>query len=247
MKGKVDIMKKRLTALSLALIIFNTGFVYAEQGTIIKKENITKQNVEEEITVDVNIMLEELEKAIEKQIGVTNDEEIDDEQLEEAVNQVLDAEEYEDKNRLETTYLKGQEKAQEITNIIESQYNMKKQFILNNKGVLGLTYEIQKDLRYLALETKVIVRNKDKTIDKETYGEIRENINHLKTDIRQNDYIIGNIAKETKNYIKLVINKQFKEANKTFKKILVLQEQQIDLLKVINKNITELKVILANV
>lgn len=248
-------MKKKIFALTLLLAVFSVGLVHAETEAITEEIIVADHRGEvggevkeiEEVIEDIDQVLEELKENSKNQVDIKNDEELDDEELEEAINEVLNLEEKEDRNRLEAIYHKGQEKIQNITNIVEKQYNMKKQFILNTKEVYQLTYEIQEDLRYLGLEMKDIVKNKDRTIDKEAYGEIRENIANLKKDVKENDYIIGNIVKETKKYILLVKNKQFKDAAKTFENILILQEQQIDLLKTINENITDLKFILTEV
>ncbi len=91
-----------------------------------------------------------------------------------------------------------------------------------------------------------IIKDKDRKIDVETYGEIRQTTDTLKKEIKESDYIVGEIAKETKNYIVLVKNKNFKGAIKSFERILLLQDQQIELLKIINKNVETLNNILIN-
>ena len=93
---------------------------------------------------------------------------------------------------------------------------------------------------------KEIIQDEDRKIDKETYGEIRETTENLKADVKENKYIIGNIAKETKNYIVLVKNREIRKAIRTFDNILVLQEEQLELLHIINGNVNEVKVILEN-
>jgi len=65
-------------------------------------------------------------------------------------------------------------------------------------------------------------------------------------DVKENKYRIGNIAKETKNYIVLVKNREIRKAIRTFDNILVLQEEQLELLHIINGNVNEVKVILEN-
>lgn len=93
---------------------------------------------------------------------------------------------------------------------------------------------------------KEIIQDEDRKIDKETYGEIRETTENLKADVKENKYRIGNIAKETKNYIVLVKNREIRKAIRTFDNILVLQEEQLELLHIINGNVNEVKVILEN-
>lgn len=241
------IVKKKTFILILALLVFSFGFAYAETEIIFEEAIVPNpvDNIIDDIKgsiTDVEEILEILQEGSMKQNDIFNDVE-----LEESINEVLDLEEYESMNRLETIYIKGKEKIQYIANIVEKQYNMKKQFIANTKEIYDLTYETQRNLRSLGLEMKDIIKDDNRTIDKEDYAEIRGSIDSLKDDIKANNYIMGNVARESRKYIKLVRNKEFINATKTFENILIFQEQQIHLLRIINENILELKFILENV
>lgn len=251
-------MKKKLILLTVMLAIFNTGLVYGETETI--EEGTAEYLVEkialddevdqvelEQIEEDIYEILDELDKTIEEEKKVVDDEKINDQKLDQAIDEVLNLEEEaETPHKLSNIHIRGYNKIKNIADIVENQYKMKKQFLINTGEVYGLAGGIQNDLRYIKLEMKDIVKDDNRTIDKETYGEIRQAIDTLKKDINENDYIVGKIVKETKNYIRLVKGREFQDATRTFEEILILQEQQIDLLKVINQNIYQLKTILTN-
>lgn len=229
-------MKKTITALtlSLLLVVFSTGFVHAEPHVLPE---------------DVNKVLEELEGITEDILNLDNlSQDSQDPQLEEAIEEVLELEEDESSRleKLEEIYAKVQEKVQNVAEIVERQYNGKKLFVQNIKEVHTLTSNLQENLRDVGLEMKTIVKDEEREIDVETYGEIRDSIDNLKREIKENDYIIGEIARETKNYLRLVKNKRFLEAVKSFERILSLQEEQIQLLQIIDRNVLQLHEILLN-
>lgn len=229
-------MKKTITALtlSLLLVVFSTGFVHAEPHVLPE---------------DVNKVLEELEGITEDILNLDNlSQDSQDPQLEEAIEEVLGLEEDESSRleKLEEIYAKVQEKVQNVAEIVERQYNGKKLFVQNIKEVHTLTSNLQENLKDVRLEMKTIVKDEEREIDVETYGEIRDSIDNLKREIKENDYIIGEIARETKNYLRLVKNKRFLEAVKSFERILSLQEEQIQLLQIIDRNVLQLHEILLN-
>ncbi len=229
-------MKKTITALtlSLLLVVFSTGFVHAEPHVLPE---------------DVNKVLEELEGITDELLNLDNlSQDSQDPQLEEAIEEVLELEEDESSRleKLEEIYAKVQEKVQDVAEIVERQYNGKKLFVQNVREVYTLTSDLQENLRDVGLEMKAIVKDEERKIDTETYGEIRDSIDNLKREIKENDYIIGEIARETKNYLRLVKNKRFLEAVKSFERILSLQEEQIQLLQIINRNVLQLHEILLN-
>jgi len=231
----VGIMKKIFTALTLSLLLisFSSGFVYAET---------------EIIPQEVNDILTELEKIPDNFSNIKVYGDINNPELEDAIEEIL---ELQDDNpsafeKVEEIYEKGSKVVKTISDIVEKQYNGKKQFVLNTKEVYELSNELQQNLKNVRLEMADIIKDKDRKIDVETYGEIRQSTDTLKKEIKENDYILGEIGKETKNYIVLVKNKNFKGAIKSFERILLLQDQQIELLKIINKNVETLNNILIN-
>lgn len=228
-------MKKIFTALTLSLLLisFSTGFVYAETDIIPE---------------DVNEVLNELEKIPDRFTNIKVYEDINNPELENAIEEVLELQEDNPSafEKVEEFYERSSKVVKTIADIVEKQYNGKKQFVFNTKEVYELTNQLQKNLTNVRLEMTDIIKDKDRKIDAETYTEIRRTTDSLKKEIKENDYIIGEIAKETKNYIVLVKNKNFKGAIKSFEKILSLQEQQINLLKIINKNVETLNNILIN-
>ncbi|WP_353096987.1 hypothetical protein [Tissierella praeacuta] len=226
-------MKKIFTALTLSLLLigFSTGFVYAETDIIPK---------------DVNEVLKELEKIPDSLTNIKED--INNPELENAIEEVLELQEDTPSTleKIDAFYERSSKIVKNIADIVERQYNGKKQLVLNTKEVYELSAELQKNLTSTRLEMTDIIKDKDRKIDAQTYTEIRKTTDTLKKEIKENDYIIGEIAKETKNYIVLVKNKNFKGAIKSFEKILSLQDQQIKLLKIINKNVETLNNILIN-
>ena len=225
----VCIMKKFITVLTLSLLLatFSTGFVHAEA-------QVLPQEVDE--------VLNELERMSDNIVDTNNLK------LEDAMEEVLELKDDipAKVERLEGFYYKVQDGAKAIAEIVERQYNGKKQFVLNTKEVYELSVQLQEDLSDLRLEMKDLIKDKDREIDKETYGEIRDITNTLKQEIKENDYIVGEIAKEVKTYLRLVKDKKFRDAIRSFERILILQDQQIELLKIIDRNILELNDILLN-
>lgn len=233
--------------------------VVEETEEVVEVEEVEKvQEVEtveeealEEIQEDVEEVLEEVEETLEEQEAIADDEKINDEELEEAIDEVInleeaDLEEGTELNRIEEIYYKGQQRVKKVVNIVEKQYNMKKQFVQNAKEAYMLTTQVEAGLKDVGQEIKDIIKDKERTIDKETYGNIRETTTNLKEEVRENDYMVGTIIKETRNYIVLVKNRQFRDAAQTFENILLLQEQQLDLLHIIDRNVAELQTILVN-
>lgn len=233
--------------------------VVEETEEVVEVEEVEKvQEVEtveeealEEIQEDVEEVLEEVEETLEEQEAIADDEKINDEELEEAIDEVInlkeaDLEEGTELNRIEEIYYKGQQRVKKVVNIVEKQYNMKKQFVQNAKEAYVLTTQVEAGLKDVGQEIKDIIKDKERTIDKETYGNIRETTTNLKEEVRENDYMVGTIIKETRNYIVLVKNRQFRDAAQTFENILLLQEQQLDLLHIIDRNVAELQTILVN-
>lgn len=225
----VCIMKKFITVLTLSLLLatFSTGFVHAEA-------QVLPQEVDE--------VLNELERMSDNIVDTNNLK------LEEAMEEVLELKDDipAKVERLEGLYHRVQDGAKAIAEIVERQYDGKKQFVLNTKEVYELSVQLQEDLSDLRLEMKDLIKDKDREIDKETYGEIRDTTNTLKQEIKENDYIVGEIAKEVKTYLRLVKDKKFRDAVRSFERILILQDQQIELLKIIDRNILELNDILLN-
>lgn len=225
----VCIMKKFITVLTLSLLLatFSTGFVHAEA-------QVLPQEVDE--------VLNELERMSDNIVDTNNLK------LEEAIEEVLELKDDipAKVERLEGLYHRVQDGAKAIAEIVERQYDGKKQFVLNTKEVYELSVQLQEDLSDLRLEMKDLIKDKDREIDKETYGEIRNTTNTLKQEIKENDYIVGEIAKEVKTYLRLVKDKKFRDAVRSFERILILQDQQIELLKIIDRNILELNDILLN-
>lgn len=225
----VCIMKKFITVLTLSLLLatFSTGFVHAEA-------QVLPQEVDE--------VLNELERMSDNIVDTNNLK------LEEAMEEVLELKDDipAKVERLEGLYHRVQDGAKAIAEIVERQYDGKKQFVLNTKEVYELSVQLQEDLSDLRLEMKDLIKDKDREIDKETYGEIRNTTNTLKQEIKENDYIVGEIAKEVKTYLRLVKDKKFRDAVRSFERILILQDQQIELLKIIDRNILELNDILLN-
>ncbi|MGN9165042.1 hypothetical protein ACTNDY_07095 [Tissierellaceae bacterium HCP3S3_D8] len=222
-------MKKFITVLTLSLLLatFSTGFVHAEA-------QVLPQEVDE--------VLNELERMSDNIVDTNNLK------LEEAMEEVLELKDDipAKVERLEGLYHRVQDGAKAIAEIVERQYDGKKQFVLNTKEVYELSVQLQEDLSDLRLEMKDLIKDKDREIDKETYGEIRNTTNTLKQEIKENDYIVGEIAKEVKTYLRLVKDKKFRDAVRSFERILILQDQQIELLKIIDRNILELNDILLN-
>ncbi|MEW8973848.1 MAG: hypothetical protein AB2375_06585 [Tissierellaceae bacterium] len=222
-------MKKFITVLTLSLLLatFSTGFVHAEA-------QVLPQEVDE--------VLNELERMSDNIVDTNNLK------LEEAMEEVLELKDDipAKVERLEGLYHRVQDGAKAIAEIVERQYDGKKQFVLNTKEVYELSVQLQEDLSDLRLEMKDLIKDKDREIDKETYGEIRDTTNTLKQEIKENDYIVGEIAKEVKTYLRLVKDKKFRDAVRSFERILILQDQQIELLKIIDRNILELNDILLN-
>ena len=222
-------MKKFITVLTLSLLLatFSTGFVHAEA-------QVLPQEVDE--------VLNELERMSDNIVDTNNLK------LEEAIEEVLELKDDipAKVERLEGLYHRVQDGAKAIAEIVERQYDGKKQFVLNTKEVYELSVQLQEDLSDLRLEMKDLIKDKDREIGKETYGEIRNTTNTLKQEIKENDYIVGEIAKEVKTYLRLVKDKKFRDAVRSFERILILQDQQIELLKIIDRNILELNDILLN-
>lgn len=258
-------MKKKVFVFTLLLVAFTFGFAYAEGDAVdmadVGEDPIevleTEETVEaEEFVEDVEVEeLEEIEEEIEEiiedveEIIEQEEEIIEDEELEEAIDEVIELEQEAELNKVEEFedhYKEGKEKVKEIVGIVENQYNKKKQFVANAKEAYVLTKEVEQGLKDIRYEMKEIIQDEDRKIDKETYGEIRETTENLKADVKENKYRIGNIAKETKNYIVLVKNREIRKAIRTFDNILVLQEEQLELLHIINGNVNEVKVILEN-
>lgn len=171
-------------------------------------------------------------------------------ELEETINQMTVLEKDMERNLIERIYYKVQEKfriVETVVGVAENQYQMKKDFTQNSAEVYRLTADVKKNSENLKQEIKYIIKDSDRTITPEDYANIRQGIDSLKNDIAANEYIAGSIAKETTNYFRFVKQKQFIKANRSFEKILTLQEEQIELLNIIDNHIKELNIVLKEV
>lgn len=266
-------MKKKVFGITLLLVIFTFAFAHgeelideevlmaepevAEEGVeFIKPQDLVEEveNLEEveelaeveeiqELKEEVEEIIEEVEETLEIQ-----EEIIDNEYLEEAMDQAIELEKYEENTfeKIEDYYNIGKEKAIKATGIIENQYNKKKKFVQNTKEVYVVTRDIEQGLKDITYEMGNIIKDEDRKIDKETYGEIRDNTKELKKEVRENKYMVIEVVRESKNYVVQIKNKEIRNAVKTFDKILILQEEQLRTLYEINGNVNEIKVILEN-
>ncbi|MEY8304281.1 hypothetical protein [Anaerosalibacter bizertensis] len=225
--------KKSLFLLSLLLITFSTSHVLASSDDVIPTDEVEVLELEEEIEG----LIEEVDEIIEENQEIINEEEEIEEELEEIENLTELGDKIEDSIK----------KSRFILDAIENQYNMKRQFVHNSKDAYNLTIQLKNNLNEVNGEIKNIIKDKDKTIDKETYGEIREITSHISSAIKESEYIAGSILRETKNYAGYLKNRQFKEASKSFQRILSLQNEQINLLKTVNEDIGQLNIILENI
>ncbi len=253
-------MKKKVFILTLFLFIFGTNVALAEDMVL---EETVIDTVEEEVLVEeIEEITEEVEELLEEPEEIIEDEELEetiDEAVEEEIKEVLDekeaVEEIEEiKNEVEVNSVtpeelgekieSGIDKSRKIIDIIENQYNMKKQFVNNTKEAYRLSIEIENGLKNTGLEMKDIVKDEDRTIDKDAYGDIRIITGNIKQQIKGDNYKAGTLSKETVNYVRYVFNGQFRQANKTFKNMLALQEDQLALLREINDQIIALNEVL---
>lgn len=123
---------------------------------------------------------------------------------------------------------------------------IKAQFVRNTREVWDLNKEIDRNLKQIARELKDI-RKSDRELTAEQFKEIKEIKGELKQDIREAEYRIGSIAKETVIFVKAVKDKKFIKAHDTFNNILILQKQQIEFLEAILKNTSNLLEVLQNI
>lgn len=258
-------MKKKVLALTLFLFIFGTGTALAEEAVL---EEAVIDTVEEEALVEeIEEVTEEVEEILDKQEETINEDQLNeviDEAIEEEIKEVLEEENIEDimeeVEELEEEIIaqpnsvnpvefgekieKGIENSRRIIDIVETQYNMKKQFVENTKEAIQLNTEIRAGLKNIHLEMKEIVKDENRTIDKDTYGNIRVITGNIKNKIRGDNYKFGTLAGETVNYVRYVFTGQFRQANKTFQNILILQENQLALLRELNNELMALNNIL---
>lgn len=234
-------MKKKLFIFTAVLMIFNAGSVYAATNEVVLKEEIqVVDKVDFELLEnDIDDLIKQLE---EDETKIKENKEIQNEELDKAINEVLTLDE-----TLESEQNMRYNRIGNVSNIVERQYFMKKQFIINTNELYNLTIEMRKGLENTKLELKDIIRDKDRTIDEQAYKEIRRNINELKMDLKENTYIVGNVGRESINYIRLVSRGEFRKAANTFEQIVLLQDERINLLTTINKSIDDLNTILGNI
>lgn len=264
-------MKKKVFGITLLLTIFTFGFAHGEELIIENDNTVDVENQVEEFVLadeaeeldeqefiedneefveveEIEELQEEVEEIIEEveEILEEHEEIMDNEELDEAMEEAIELEEY-DANKfekIEDYYNKGKEKAKVVTNVVENQYNMKKQFVVNTKEVYIVTQDIKYGLKDITYEMAHIIKDEDRKIDKETYGEIRDTTKTLKEEVKENRYMVVNVARETVNYVVQVKNREIRNAAKTFENILVLQEKQLATLYGINNNVIEVKEIL---
>ncbi|MCR2044519.1 hypothetical protein [Anaerosalibacter massiliensis] len=229
--------KKNLFLLTLLLVVFTTGQVFASSDEFDEAEEVEVLELEEEIEE----IIEEVEEILDEQENILQEEEIIQEEIEYTLEDVESLTEIGDKIE------HGIKKGREILDIVEKQYNMKRQFVHNSKNAYDLTLQAKNDLKDIGIEMKEIIKDKERTIDKETYGKIRELTGSIESAIKESEYIAGSILKESKNYVGYLRNKQFKEAANSFQKILLLQDEQVKLLTTANTNIEQIKVLLASI
>jgi len=228
--------RKSLFLLTLLLVVFSTGQVLATGDEVIEADDSEVLELEKE----VEEIIEDIEEVLEEQEDIIEEEEIIEEELELRANDVESIPELD--NIIGDSIKKGRN----ILDTIENQYNLKKQFVNNSKTAYTLTVKVKDDLKDVSLEMKDIVKDKERKIDKETYGEIRETTGDIEKAIKESEYLAGSILRETKNYVGYLRNKEFEKASESFQQILLLQEYQVNLLTTVNQNIIELKTILEN-
>jgi len=138
------------------------------------------------------------------------------------------------------------ERAVDVLQYIVRRIEIKARFVQNTREVWNLNKEIDSTLKQIAGELKDI-RKSDRELTAEQFNEIRQIQREIKHDIREADYRIGSIAKETVVFVRAVKDRKFIKAQDTFNNILTLQEQQIELLNVILKSTTNLLDILQSI
>ena len=257
-------MKKKVFGITLLLVIFTFGFAHGEalveeEIPMVEPEAMEEVEVTEELEEAVEIEefaeveeIEELQEEVEEIIEEVEEtleiqeEILDNEEVEEAIEEAIELEKYEENTfeKIEDYYNIGKEKAIKATGIIENQYNKKKQFVQNTKEVYVVTRDIEQGLKDITLEMADIIKDEDRKIDKETYGEIRDNTKELKKEVRENKYMVIEVVRESKNYVVQIKNKEIRNAARTFDKILILQEEQLKTLYEINGNVNEIKMVL---
>lgn len=207
-------MKKRLfyglTIFALIFAINSKNIVFAES-----------------ITSEEQILLEEsigdLELDFENIINPS------DEDLEQYIDEAIEFEEMQ-------TSVYGARRLygiDSVFDVIERQYNLKKSFVLNTRDVYNLSRDIQKNVKYINSEVKYIVKDDSRNIDRDDLYDLLDNISDLKVEMKNNEYVAGDIGKTSVRYTKQIKNKDFRNAKLTFIELVELQEEQIQLLKVL--------------
>lgn len=239
-----DLMTKKLfVPVLIFVLVFSIGFGYAETEGLVVEEDLSKsKDIIEDGVRDVEEFINLFEGTTTRQSNIVDYLEVDG-----AIEEVIGLDEDSVFDSVENIYLRGKEKLDYITNVVEKQYKLKKQFVKNTREVYKLTSEIQVNLKKLALEMKDLIKDVDRTMDKEDYADIGEALSNLKNDIKTNEYIAGNVAMESRRYINFVRNREFINANRSFEKLVDAQEKQINLLKNLNNNISDLRIILENI
>lgn len=138
------------------------------------------------------------------------------------------------------------DRAIDVLQYILRRIELKAQFVQNSREIWSLSKEIDSNLKRIVQEMEDIVKS-DREFTADQYYEVKQLRKEIQQDIREADYRIGSIAKETITFAKKVRNKEFIKAQNTFNNILILQKQQIEFLEMILENTQNLLILLQSV
>lgn len=138
------------------------------------------------------------------------------------------------------------DRAIDVLQYILRRIELKAQFVQNSREIWSLSKEIDGNLKRIVQEMEDIVKS-DREFTADQYYEVKQLRKEIQQNIREADYRIGSIAKETITFAKEVRNKEFIKAQNTFNNILILQKQQIEFLEMILENTQNLLILLQSV
>lgn len=222
-------MKKRLLIFLVTLItLFSSSQVFAK--------DISDKKITEEI-VNVEEIIENLDEVSKEQDKITDNE------LNNTIDEVIKLQEHDLQNERDfrDKLQKGVNGTNKVIDIVNRQIQMKSQFIQNIIEVYNTAAKIEKDMISIKNELNDIITSNERDLTGEEYEQIKKSIKELKREAKEADYIAGSILKETKNYIGHVRKKEFRKAIISFERIVELQQQQIEMLKTLEKNTSRLK------
>lgn len=193
--------------------------------------------------------LEELMEELEGQKTIVDEEKVTDNELEDAIEEVENLETLEEEEEPVGRVVRVQRiggigdrieegfgKAKKVVDIVNKQIELKYQFVTNAADTYRLANQINANMNQIKGELKDIVKNPDREFNGEDFDRIKAINKNLRDEMREIDYTVGQMTRETKTYIGYVRGRQFRDAVRTFENMVYIQGRQIETLELILYN-----------